>query len=956
MDDPHADEESRFAVHQQSMEMDIESDPYADEQTRFTVHMQSASDDPYETEDSRFAVHQKTMSQEIMYDEDAKFLMHQKTLSKEQDEGIKSRQQSLAARSSVEDEFDEDARFAVHLLTHEAEAQARVSHPVTTASVVDHLGDGGGSSAIDIGDAMIPTATPSPPQVDGDALRNRDFPSDLQRALELDDVASLSAAIVANPSLPLWQNSLGRTPLWVACFHRSTWCVQRLLKRDGSDDAIQVDSADAQGTTPLHVSLWKHGDPRIIRALRAAGASTTSRPSKGGLKAMDAVTIAKHYKRPDNVIALLLNDVDSMASPSSTSPAKPKVREGSCGERPSNSTSEQEEEELRTRPAVPVWVGPGGELRERTITRSSERDDADADDEALGGKAVPSLRSQRARPQSNSTLSLQTQLLSRSHALQGRQGFSTTRAQSQEAEAAAAHQLERTSNHSAEGAAGEADGIEEASAALMDAVSLSAVAPARRPLACGVSDAVSSHRQTATASAPIPAVSPVAMMDEEVQREILGTLPLSAAGRASQVCRTWRDLLGQDDVWRRLCQRNGLQPALYAASSGGNCAATSWRAVAIEWHADRVALASRWRRNVCLEDVLHVHSDHLMSLQLHRGLLISTSADHTVRLTDISRLREQSPDGSVTGAGKASFVPRNSTVLTGHNDQVLHAHASDGWDGPDDHLASCSADGTVCIWSLGGERDGAPYASMLRRWPRLGAICVQLDAWRLTCAGEGTAPIMMYDWRDGSRMRAFEDDDPPLGVNTSLHRASTTLAAGNTFSRSQLRTWDVPTGALVDRFSLPPACRGVRCVQLIPEEHALVAGCANGWIIWCDLREGRYEKKASHAECVNSVHLRGGTLITAADDGHVRMIDTRSFAAYATQRLKRVVFAACADDEHVFAGCDDGTIHHYDYSARAAAIIATRESHGTGGFSEQQKQAFTAAVEAARRRQVANDS
>ena len=56
------------------------------------------------------------------------------------------------------------------------------------------------------------------------------------------------------------------------------------------------------------------------------------------------------------------------------------------------------------------------------------------------------------------------------------------------------------------------------------------------------------------------------------------------------------------------------------------------------------------------------------------------------------------------------------------------------------------------------------------------------------------------------------------------------------------------------------------------------------------------------------------------------------------------------------AGCDDGTIHHYDYSARAAAIIATRESHGTGGFSEQQKQAFTAAVEAARRRQVANDS
>ena len=70
-----------------------------------------------------------------------------------------------------------------------------------------------------------------------------------------------------------------------------------------------------------------------------------------------------------------------------------------------------------------------------------------------------------------------------------------------------------------------------------------------------------------------------------------------------------------------------------------------------------------------------------------------------------------------------------------------------------------------------------------------------------------------------------------------------------------------------------------RCVQLLPEDRALVAGCANGWVIWCDLRCGRYEKKMAHAECVNSVHVRGDKLVTAADDGMVRMTDGRIWAA-----------------------------------------------------------------------------
>lgn len=233
----------------------------------------------------------------------------------------------------------------------------------------------------------------------------------------------------------------------------------------------------------------------------------------------------------------------------------------------------------------------------------------------------------------------------------------------------------------------------------------------------------------------------------------------------------------------------------------------------------------------------------------------------------------------------------------------------------------------------------------------MGRLCVQLDAWRVTCGGEGTKAITTYDWRNGEVLQTYEDPDPPLGVCSSLHRAGCVLAAGNTYSLSQLRVWDLDTSVLLDRFTLPAACRGVRCLQLLPEEHALVAGCANGWIVWCDLRCGRYEKKMGHADCVNSVHVKGDTMLTAADDGLVRLSDVRTFGSIHSHKLKQVVFAACSDESRIFAGCDDGTVHVYDYSAAAAASLRARDEGD--GFSVAQKQALAAAVEAARRRAAA---
>ena len=63
--------------------------------------------------------------------------------------------------------------------------------------------------------------------------------------------------------------------------------------------------------------------------------------------------------------------------------------------------------------------------------------------------------------------------------------------------------------------------------------------------------------------------------------------------------------------------------------------------------------------------------------------------------------------------------------------------------------------------------------------------------------------------------------------------------------------------------------------------------------------------------------------------------------------------AAVSDEGRIFAGCDDGTVHMFDYSAAAAVRMKTREQ-GSGGFSDAQKQALAAAVESARRRAAEN--
>ena len=154
---------------------------------------------------------------------------------------------------------------------------------------------------------------------------------------------------------------------------------------------------------------------------------------------------------------------------------------------------------------------------------------------------------------------------------------------------------------------------------------------------------------------------------------------------------------------------------------------------------------------------------------------------------------------------------------------------------------------------------------------------------------------------------------------------------------------------LLDRFTLPVYSKGVRSLTLSDDEHCLIAGCTNGWVLHFDLRSGRYERKLSHADCVNALDSYGPYLASAGDDKYVRVTDLRqgSFAPLAAHRMRSVVFAACMDRQAVYVGQgDNGDVRKLDYSSAANPTMG----EGSGGFNTQQKAALAAALEAVERR------
>ena len=581
---------------------------------------------------------------------------------------------------------------------------------------------------------------------------------------------------------------------------------------------------------------------------------------------------------------------------------------------------------------------------------------------------------------------------------------------------------------------------------------------------CRLAENLASAKISAARLAMTPVVD---MLDEQMQCEVLAALPLEDIGAAEQTCKSWSRLLRGSSLSEPIWERVVASAPVHAVSSAAAAAAAAtaarssvtgggasssvpvhplfWQGVGRRLQQRAGVLQAHWRLGTCVSEAFpSLHTEYVMAMAMHGGVLITGGADNAIALTAARAARHASmkrgrrdasehgdaADGgnsSLSGLGsfddaatsvrlrrtgeasahlgsaaaadgpwdaavaaaaaaaaaapsatadapaavaafpllplqqpimfglfdlgvegtaahtKAALRPR---VLRAHRAQVLalHPHA--------EHLASCSADGEVLVWSL---RD----ASVVRRHRTFGRVySLSLGERTIACGGEGSQPVRLFDWRDGSLVwEAADADEAPKGVTTCLHRSGALLAAGNSDTHSQLRVWDLRANpqsdgdaSLRDSFSLPSYVKGVRCV-CAPTEQTLIVGTTNGWLVHVDLRSGRYEKKGAHADCVNSLAMVGGApiLCSAGDDKVIRISDMRggAFSPLGSHKLRSVVYSLCADDEAIYAAVEGGDIKTFDYSAEANPLRSAAGGN-EGGFTSEQKQALAAAMAGAR--------
>ena len=122
-----------------------------------------------------------------------------------------------------------------------------------------------------------------------------------------------------------------------------------------------------------------------------------------------------------------------------------------------------------------------------------------------------------------------------------------------------------------------------------------------------------------------------------------------------------------------------------AGEAAGAAAEDGWRRRGLLLQTEEAALRRRWHSSTCEESSHQPHSEHIMALQLHRGLLVTCSADRTIALAELPRDSVALTDadhptgrgGSSGGGGRSrggdTIGP--TAVLHGHDDQVTRPHA-----------------------------------------------------------------------------------------------------------------------------------------------------------------------------------------------------------------------------------------------------------------------------------------
>lgn len=369
----------------------------------------------------------------------------------------------------------------------------------------------------------------------------------------------------------------------------------------------------------------------------------------------------------------------------------------------------------------------------------------------------------------------------------------------------------------------------------------------------------------------------VGELPHELALRIFLLLDVRSLCRASQVCRRWRSLCGDNMLWREVIIRN---IGMCTSFSTDDAARLPDQHTGIRWK-DMAQVSERIERNLCARNIRTVrhrcHGDrvitgllfhegyivttsddnmlsvwarpsfrHLYELRGHQGgvwahactnkYLISGSTDRTVRIWDLT-------DGSCVSIIDSTNNGHTSTVrclcaegdyaVSGSRDQTLR-----GWHVPSGrwlHTLSGHTKPVRCIQLSGNTIVSGSYDGTLRVWDRVTARCLHV--------------------LEGHTNKIY-----------SLNLAGRLVASGSLDNTA--RVWDIVSGACLGVYTGHTGLVGI--VQL--HGDLLVTGSSDCTIkVWHTPTTKCLHTLNEHYAPISSLQACGRRLVSGSDDGTVKV-------------------------------------------------------------------------------------
>jgi WD40 repeat protein len=334
-----------------------------------------------------------------------------------------------------------------------------------------------------------------------------------------------------------------------------------------------------------------------------------------------------------------------------------------------------------------------------------------------------------------------------------------------------------------------------------------------------------------------------------------------------------------------------------------------------------------WDRNGELQLTLEGHSEPVRTLEFFHDptsgelRLLTAGDDQTLKIWDLSGREIISMGGHQGGIEAVAFSPDGTRLLTGSEDgniklwdrggaqlQTIKAHDRPvkfvAFSPTADRMLSGSLDNTVKLWDAGGH---LMYTFDKHEFG-IRTACFSPDGQQIL-TGDGTDTLRLWQ-PDGTPVRSFV---PPFHLAKAVfspdgQQIAAVGGAGEVivWNRQGQKIW-----------SASPRMGALNSVVFAPDGRSLLLGARDGRIYLLDetgtiqLQLAAHDKEVTAAafvpECRNGTYAAGELIVTAGDDGRLKLWDLHGNEIQNIQAHKPAVQAmACSPDGAlIFTGSKD---------------------------------------------------